>query len=152
MKKKSIIFAAFNAKEQTYSLCVIAIIVAILLAHLSAKIRGCLIPVGYYTCVLVCSLARTGGDSLSYLLILYFHSQMPKNNENASNTQGVSTSTPSGAKTVPIEAFNIEMNAKNKAYYFILSNGLFEQYCEFCRNYKSGNLHHDCLSYLSSKI
>lgn len=28
----------------------------------------------------------------------------------------------------------IEMNAKNKAYYFILSNGLFRRFANFCQN------------------
>lgn len=47
----------------------------ICLVQLIAMIRGYQIPVGYCTRALVCSLARMGGDSLSYFNILNFHSQ-----------------------------------------------------------------------------
>lgn len=47
--------------------------------------------------------------------------------------------------------FIIEMNEKNKAYYFILTNGLYEQFLQFCRDYTSTNPHLDCLRYLSGK-
>jgi hypothetical protein len=33
-----------------------------------------------------------------------------------------------------IEDFIIEMDAKNKAYYFILENGLFERFKDYCKN------------------
>jgi len=59
--------------------------------------------------------------------------------------------TPTERNTVSIEAFNIEKNAKNQAYYFILSNGLFDQFAEFCRNYASDDPHGDCVNYLLSK-
>lgn len=31
----------------------------------------------------------------------------------------------------------IEMNAKNRAYYFILSNGLFRRFANFCQTSKT---------------
>jgi len=43
-------------------------------------------------------------------------------------------------------AFNIEMNAKNEAYFFILSNGLYNQFADFCKNYHSSNPHKDCVN------
>jgi hypothetical protein len=49
---------------------VIAIFVAIGCVF-SAKIMGYLSPVGYDTCVIICSLARMGKGSLSYFLLIY---------------------------------------------------------------------------------
>lgn len=49
------------------------------------------------------------------------------------------------------EAFEVEKNAKNEAYYFILSNGLLDQFADFCRNYHSRDPHKDCVEYLLSK-
>lgn len=46
------------------------------------------------------------------------------------------------------EKFEIEKNAKNKAYYFIISNGSLKQYLEFCEDYK-GDAHRDCVKLLS---
>ena len=47
---------------------------------------------------------------------------------------------------------NVEMNAKNRAYYFILNQGLYGKYVEFCREQHSDDLHTDCIEYLTSKI
>lgn len=44
--------------------------------------------------------------------------------------------------------FEIEKNAKNKAYYFILSHGYYYEFREFYRKYQSGNPHKDCLGVL----
>lgn len=49
------------------------------------------------------------------------------------------------------ETFEAEKNAKNEAYYFILSNGLLDQFADFCRNYRSRDPHKDCVEYLLSK-
>ena len=57
-------------------------------------------------------------------------------------------SAPISAKTVSYRKFEIEKNAKNKAYYFILSNGLFEEFAEFCKSYHSSEPHKDCLDFL----
>lgn len=54
------------------------------------------------------------------------------------------------AGAVPYHKFEIEKNAKNKAYYFILSNGLFEAFMEFCETYRSSDPHKDCVEYLLS--
>nr|DAJ57629.1 MAG TPA: hypothetical protein [Caudoviricetes sp.] len=56
-----------------------------------------------------------------------------------------SSSTPSSARTVSYQEFEIEKNAKNKAYFFILSNGLYDAFREFCNNYHSSDPHKDCL-------
>lgn len=63
-----------------------------------------------------------------------------------------STSTPSSARTVPYHKFETDKNAKNKAYFFILSNGLYDAFREFCNNYHSSDPHEDCLKILLSKI
>lgn len=63
-----------------------------------------------------------------------------------------STPTPNSAKTVSYRDFEIEKNAKNKAYYFILSNGLLEAFAEFCKTYHSSDPHKDCLEFLLSNL
>lgn len=50
------------------------------------------------------------------------------------------------------QKFEIEKNAKNEAYYFILSNGLFKEFAEFCKNYHSNDHHKDCLEFLLSNL
>lgn len=46
----------------------------------------------------------------------------------------------------------IEMNAKNKAYYFILSNGLLDAFRLFCQTYDTSNPHDKCISVLCRGI
>ncbi len=54
-------------------------------------------------------------------------------------------SAPISARTVSYRKFEIEKNAKNEAYYFILSNGLLEAFAKFCKTYRSSDPHKDCL-------
>lgn len=42
----------------------------------------------------------------------------------------------------------IEKNAKNRAYYFILSSGLYDAFYLFCRTQQPSNSHEKCLSQL----
>ena len=63
-----------------------------------------------------------------------------------------STSTSNSARTVSYRKFETEKNAKNKAYSFILSNGLYDAFREFRNNYHSSDPHEDCLEFLLSKI
>ena len=46
--------------------------------------------------------------------------------------------------TISREAFEIEKNAKNKAYFFILSHGLLDEFAKFCKDYHSDNPHENC--------
>lgn len=62
------------------------------------------------------------------------------------------TSTPISAKTVSYRKFEIEMNAKNRAYHFILSNGLFDDFVDFCKKNNSSDPHKDCLDFILSNI
>ena len=48
--------------------------------------------------------------------------------------------------------FKIEMDAKNKAYYFILSNGLLDAFYLFCQTYDTSNPHDKCISVLCRGI
>ena len=59
---------------------------------------------------------------------------------------------PSSAKTVFYRQFEVEKNAKNKAYYFILSNGLLEKFAELCKTYHLSNPRKDCLECLLSNL
>jgi hypothetical protein len=90
----------------------------------------------------------TAGKADTFYFIVF----MSKNQEIASKVKYSSlVSAPTERNTVSIEAFNIEKNAKNKAYCFILSNGLFDRFAEFCKDYHSDDPHRDCLEYLLSK-
>lgn len=78
---------------------------------------------------------------------------MPKYNEiRVKANNSTQNFAPDSAKTVPYREFEIEMNAKNKAYYFILSNGLLEAFAEFCKTYRSSDPHKDCLEVLLSNL
>lgn len=48
--------------------------------------------------------------------------------------------------------FKIEMNAKNKAYYFILSNDLLDAFRLFCQTYDTPNPYDKCISVLCKGI
>lgn len=48
--------------------------------------------------------------------------------------------------------FQIEKDAKNRAYHFILTYGLLDLFADFCKEHKGGNPHTDCLNILLSKI
>lgn len=61
-------------------------------------------------------------------------------------------SAPNSARTVSYRKFEIEKNAKNKAYYFILSHNLLDEFAEFCKNYRSSDPHKDCLDFLLSNL
>ncbi len=102
-----------------------------------------------------CSWSNTERGSLSslYLFTNNFIRTMTKNNEvregvNYSNA----TSTPNGATTVSFEKFNIEKNAKNRAYAFILHNDLLDKFSDFCKATADvEDLHALCLSILTQK-
>ena len=94
---------------------------------------------------------ETGGDSLSFNNSNF--SEMPKTGSfrvkaNNSNRNFA----PSSAKTVSYRKFEIEKNEKNKAYYFILSNGLLEAFTQFCKDYHSCDPNKDCIDFLLSDI
>lgn len=78
---------------------------------------------------------------------------MPTNLKLEKNRSTVSsTSTSNSTKTVPYHDFEIEKNAKNKAYYFILSHNLLNEFAEFSKSYHSSDPHKDCLEVLLSEI
>ncbi len=78
---------------------------------------------------------------------------MPRTNEIRAKANNSNRNfAPNSAKTVSYHDFEIEKNAKNKAYYFILSNGLLEAFAEFCKTYHSSDPHKDCLEFLLSNL
>lgn len=88
----------------------------------------------------------------NFFFIPTFHYHMPKTNEIRVSVKYSSIYTaPNSATTVSIEKFNIEMNAKNRAYAFILSSGLLHQFTEYC-NQHHGNPFEECRRILMSKI
>lgn len=78
---------------------------------------------------------------------------MPKYNEiRVKSNNSTLKSAPDSARTVSYRKFEIEKNAKNKAYYFILSHNLFNEFAEFCKTYRSSDPHKDCLDFLLSNL
>lgn len=78
---------------------------------------------------------------------------MPRTNENRVKANNSTRNfAPNSAKTVSYRKFEIEKNAKNEAYYFILSNGLLKAFAEFCKNHRSSDPHKDCLDFLLSNL
>lgn len=61
-------------------------------------------------------------------------------------------SAPISARTVSYRKFEIEKNAKNTTYYFILSHNLLDEFAEFCKSYRSSDPHKDCLDFLLSNL
>lgn len=51
---------------------------------------------------------------------------------------------------IPYTQFLIEKTAKNKAYYFIISHGLMDEFVEFCESCNSVDFHKDCVDLLLS--
>ena len=101
------IFAAFNAKEQKHILLVVAYFFATYLSAVickDIKAINSVLNYSYYRHI-ICSLARIGGDSLSYIYYFNFSLvQMPKNNENYSSVNNsTATVTHRRAKSAPIE-------------------------------------------------
>ena len=48
-----------------------------------------------------------------------------------------------------MDKFTIEMNAKNRAYAFIIAVGLFHKFAEFCEETKDIDPHDLCLTTLA---
>lgn len=78
---------------------------------------------------------------------------MPRTNETRVKANNSNRNfAPDSAKTVSYRKFEIEKNAKNEAYYFILSNGLLEAFAEFSNTYRSNDPYKDCLDFLLSNL
>lgn len=151
-------FAVFNAKNsfRTKTDCSIFFTVT----AYAVNIRGYQIPVNYCTVKSVIVLGGTGGDSHSFfdLLMYNFHSQMPRTmkiTRGAKYSNTTSTPTESEISIIKqlhsgnregliknlynrsiqqlINDFIIEMDAKNKAYYFILESGLFNEFSNYSK-------------------
>ncbi|MFJ1426999.1 hypothetical protein ACILD6_00155 [Capnocytophaga canimorsus] len=132
-------------------------------AHsLYANIQGYQIPYLLHCNKSLKVFGETGGDSLSYfsLLTFNFHRQMPKTVKITRGAKRSNTASTSVANEIPtqqiqqlhnqnreslirglynrsiqqlIHDFIIEMDAKNKAYYFILESGLFNEFSNYCK-------------------
>lgn len=89
-------------------------------------------------------------EANSFLYIPTFHYTMPRTNEIRVSVKYSSIySAPHSATTVSIEKFNIEKDAKNRAYQFILSSGYFQEFQKFCEEYHSDNPHAECIKLLT---
>ena len=106
--------------------------------------------IGYCTAksVIVPDRTERGRLSLFYCFIFHSMSGTMKNYNNAKHSNVIVTS--NGTKSVSTPETLIERNAKNRAYYFILRYGLFEQFREFCSEFDVCNYHADCINYFTN--
>lgn len=147
------IFAVFNAKEHFYLLQRFMDFFISIRQIVSNDIGCSYSHVGYVSLRYMVFFGENGKRTAFFLYITQISTTMPKNLklENGRiicNPQ----STPNSAKTVSYRKFEIEKNAKNEAYYFIISNGLLEEFMKFCKNYRSSDPHKDCLKVLLSNL
>ena len=119
----------------------------------TAKILGCCLLVGCCFLKVSTVLGRTseGNSLLNYSTNIFQH-EMTKNMKNASRLSNTPQSTPTERNTVTYSDYLIEKNAKNKAYFFILSHGLLDYFAAFCQTYRSADPDRDCVNFLISKI
>lgn len=88
-------------------------------------------------------------EAIAFFIITLQFRSMPRTNEiREGKKYSNARSTSNSRKTVPYREFETEMNAKNKAYLFILSHNLLNEFTEFCKNHHSDDPHSDCLSCL----
>jgi hypothetical protein len=150
MKNKSFTFAASTPNSLYRHNIAVAIFMTVCL--LSAKDKRLSIRNGLLHLCCDLSLATWRGDSLSFLYTLVFL-YMPNSKKNYIGVKYSSARvTPDSAKTVSFKEFQTEKNAKNSAYYFILTIGLYDQFNDFLKNYHSDDPHADVVGYFLSKI
>lgn len=142
-------FVASSPKTIITAFVSVAFFVAAITALYAATSIGCQIPMDCCTAKSVIVFGETGGDSLSFFIHPYF-SFMPKTMKIAFEVKHSShTCTPTERNTVSRAAFQIEKNAKNKAYAFILQHGLLEDFERFVRTLPAGtNPHGLCVDAL----
>lgn len=172
--KNNSMFAATSPKSYYIALIVVAFFIATLGAVI-CKDKGLSNHNGLpHSC---CNLTLASRGAIAFLVFntSIFH-HMPKSVKNCSRAKhSTTTATPNRAKTVSIAAvqlpvsnpysipcfedfiaeasrrFEVECNAKNKAYSFILSNGLLTQFEAFSKQAKGVDHHALSLSLLSNQ-
>lgn len=78
---------------------------------------------------------------------------MPKNDEiRVGRKNSNPTLTPHGAKSVSYEQYKTEMDAKNRAYAFILLCDLYEEFVAFCRLDEQTDPHEEAVNYLLNNL
>lgn len=148
------IFAMSSPKTSTYRDTSRRAFLCSEIGVISSQIYGLLLPYGTPVRSLYGAVfGETGGNSLSCI----YHSNtfpiMPKTGSICAGVKYSSTSAGrSGAKSVSYRKYEVEKNAKNQAYHFILSNGLLEEFAEFCRGHHARDAHKDCVDILLSII
>jgi hypothetical protein len=78
---------------------------------------------------------------------------MPKNDEiRVGRKNSNPTLTPHRAKSVSYEQFKTEMDAKNRAYAFILLCDLYDEFVAFCRLDEQTDPHEAAVNYLCNNL
>lgn len=109
---------------------------------------------GYaFSCV-----AFLGGNNREVTAFLMYYtsnsSQMPRNKNlgKSTNNSNVPTELSTDFIVELTSKYLIEKNAKNKAYFFILSNNLLDKFQKFCAEHKDIDAHEARVKFINSKI
>lgn len=80
-------------------------------------------------------------------------SVMPYSEKNCkSEKYSTQHATPTERNTVSYDEFLIELNAKNRAYAFILHHNLLDSYRKFCLEHEGQDPHKLCLTLLTKRV
>lgn len=121
----------------------------ILQRYMAVKSRRMLITPSYKHC-----LWRDREATAFFMFNSIFFLKMPKTGNIGKSTNNSNAQTELSTNLIVeiTSKYLTEKNAKNEAYFFILSNNLLEQFQQFCRNYNSTDPHRDCVEYLLTKL
>lgn len=136
--KENSIFVVFTPRTFYAILVVVAISFATCMVYRTASKQetGYQILADCCTAKSVIVLGGTGGDSLFYIYMLFFHSQMPRTMKDCNNAQGAFNATSAHETRKSLYSkFRIEHRAKNIAYLFIASRGLIPEFYRFLCEY-----------------
>lgn len=94
-------------------------------------------------------------EAIAFFILICIHISLNMTKRNEICNAGKNSTrkaTLNSTKTVSISDYEIEKNAKNKAYYFILTHNLLSEFSAFCRSYNSSDPQKDCLNFILSNL
>lgn len=153
-RKFGVYLRQFSAKKTIYKK--IAWIFYIHSIAVSYDIRLLLTLCGYaFSCVVF--LGGNNREATAFLVLLIILQILHKMPRNKNLGKGMKHS---NAQTELTTNFIVELtskyltekNAKNQAYFFILSNNLLDKFQNFCAKHKDVDAHQACLKFIKSKI
>ena len=121
----------------------------ILQRYMAVKSRRMLITPSYKHCLL-----RDREATAFFMFNSIFFLKMPKTGNIGMSTKHSNAQTELSTDLIVelTSKYLIEKNAKNTAYFFILSNNLLKEFQKFCAQHKGVDAHQACLKFIKSKI